>query len=196
MQDVAVLTTLADSWQEAQPMDEPVGFAASHPARMIGPSTSSAAGVTILSVDESGITTPAAIAGASSPTCRLADGAKRLPATRESCTLLADLIPSVSMSTILPAIPGHNYKLLHASSLRMTMGAWDGKLYVAGGDAWTGVFEPTNQVDVYDIASNTWGSGPVMPPPLRVWCGSSWTIPVYIGGYSGAGTATSTPHGA
>jgi uncharacterized membrane protein/N-acetylneuraminic acid mutarotase len=43
------------------------------------------------------------------------------------------------------------------------MGAWDGKLYVAGGDAWTGVFEPTNQVNVYDIAGHTWSAGPAMP---------------------------------
>jgi uncharacterized membrane protein len=44
------------------------------------------------------------------------------------------------------------------------MGAWDGRLYVAGGSSWEGIgFTPTDQVYVYDIASNMWFGGPSMP---------------------------------
>ena len=42
------------------------------------------------------------------------------------------------------------------------MGVWDGKLYFVGGYA-TDPFIPTDEVNIYDTASNTWSLGPVMP---------------------------------
>src|SRR5438874_6930536 len=42
-----------------------------------------------------------------------------------------------------------------------TMGAWNGKIYVAGG--YLGGTSVTNALRIYDIASNTWTSGANMP---------------------------------
>jgi len=42
-----------------------------------------------------------------------------------------------------------------------TMGAWNGKIYVAGG--FIGGTSVTNALRIYDIASNTWSSGANMP---------------------------------
>src|ERR1043166_6385540 len=42
-----------------------------------------------------------------------------------------------------------------------TIGAWNGKIYVAGG--LIGGTSVTNALRIYDIASNTWSSGPNMP---------------------------------
>src|SRR5207245_6830146 len=40
-------------------------------------------------------------------------------------------------------------------------GAWNGKIYVAGG--FIGGTSVTNALRIYDIATNTWTSGPNMP---------------------------------
>ena len=42
-----------------------------------------------------------------------------------------------------------------------TMGAWNGKIYVAGG--FLGGTAVTNALQIYDIATNTWSSGPNIP---------------------------------
>src|SRR5438067_11063040 len=42
-----------------------------------------------------------------------------------------------------------------------SIGAWNGKIYVAGG--FIGGSNVTNALRIYDIASNTWTSGPNMP---------------------------------
>jgi len=42
-----------------------------------------------------------------------------------------------------------------------TTGAWNGKVYVAGG--FLGGSDVTNALQIYDIATNTWSSGPNLP---------------------------------
>jgi subtilisin family serine protease/N-acetylneuraminic acid mutarotase len=45
------------------------------------------------------------------------------------------------------------------------VGAWGGKVVVAGGQATT-FGTPSAQVDVYDVATGTWSAGPALPEPI------------------------------
>ena len=48
------------------------------------------------------------------------------------------------------------------------LGAWDGKLYLVGGTSQNGEqgYHPVNQVDIYDIATNTWQANAMQQAPF------------------------------
>ena len=62
------------------------------------------------------------------------------------------------------------------------MGAWNGKIYVAGG--FTGGSSVTNSLRIYDIATNTWSSGANMPisPGVEAAAGAVWQGKFYVMG--------------
>src|SRR6266496_2516279 len=63
-----------------------------------------------------------------------------------------------------------------------TIGAWNGKIYVAGG--FIGGTSVTNALRIYDIASNTWTSGANMPtsPGVEAAAGAVWQGKFYVMG--------------
>jgi hypothetical protein len=62
------------------------------------------------------------------------------------------------------------------------MGAWNGKIYVAGG--FIGGSSVTNALRIYDIATNTWSSGANMPisPGVEAAAGAVWQGKFYVMG--------------
>jgi hypothetical protein len=64
------------------------------------------------------------------------------------------------------------------------MGAWDGKLYLAGGSRGDVPYVPVDRVDVYDIATDTWTAGGGTPMPVATdFAGSVQAGPyLYIAG--------------
>ena len=68
------------------------------------------------------------------------------------------------------------------------LGAWDGKLYLVGGTPNNYPWAPVNQVDRYDIASNTWSTLPAaLMPKASGFAGSVQTgrYLYVVGGWSG-----------
>src|SRR6478672_4172780 len=63
-----------------------------------------------------------------------------------------------------------------------SMGAWNGKIYVAGG--FIGGSSVTNALRIYDIATNTWSSGANMPisPGVEAAAGAVWQGKFYVMG--------------
>ena len=63
-----------------------------------------------------------------------------------------------------------------------SIGAWNGKIYVAGG--FIGGSSVTNALRIYDIATNTWSSGANMPtsPGVEAAAGAVWQGKFYVMG--------------
>jgi len=185
--DSAVLTTSVTDWQEATNVPYPVGFQS-----------------TAQCPEEPNVFY---ILGGGTPELYTIDDVSRFDASSNVWTWLTNLPMGGGWGQAVTCYDNKLYVVGSGSSRRLDvydittdtwtflgfpprfvwaagMGAWDGKLYLVGGD--TGNFIPTNNVDIYDIASNTWSVGPPMPVASEAY-GVAQTGPYLyvVGGFSG-----------